>query len=53
MPRDHLLSEEVAEAADKAARERLEAAMKRALWAQQASRSWAALTAVTAPQPSR
>jgi hypothetical protein len=52
MPRDHLDPEELREAADKANRERLEAAMKRALWAQQASRSWAALAA-TAVQPSR
>jgi len=50
MPRDHVRPEEVAEPADKAARERLEAEMKRALWAQRASRSWAALTAAKAPQ---
>ena len=53
MPRDHLRPEELAEPADKAARERLEAEMKRALWAQQASRSWAAFTALTAAQPNR
>jgi hypothetical protein len=52
MPRDSLSPEELAEAADKAARERLAAEMKRALWAQQASRSWAAFAA-TAVQPSR
>jgi hypothetical protein len=53
MPRDHLRPEELAEPADKAARERLEAEMKRALWAQQACRSWASLTALTAAQPNR
>jgi len=53
MPRDHPSPEELAEPADKAARERLEAEMKRALWAQQASRSRAALTALTAAQPNR
>jgi hypothetical protein len=53
MPRDHLPPDDLAEPADKATRERLEAAMKRALWAQQASRSWAALTAEKALQPSR
>jgi len=52
MPRDPLSPEELAEAADKAARERLAAEMKRALWAQQASRSWAAHLAA-AVQPSR
>ena len=50
MPRDPLHPEDLAEAADKAARERLEAELKRALWAQRASRSWAALTAAKAPQ---
>ena len=51
MPRDHLRPEDLPEPADKAARERLEAAMKRAMWAQQASRSWEALTAAKASQP--
>jgi len=51
MPRDHFPPEDLAEAADKAARERLEAQLKRALWAQQAARSWAALTAENVPQP--
>jgi tRNA nucleotidyltransferase/poly(A) polymerase len=51
MPRDHLHPEDLAEPAEKVARERLEAEMKRALWAQQASRSWAALTAAKASQP--
>lgn len=51
MPRDHLRPEDLAESAEKAARDRLEAEMKRALWAQQASRSWAALTASKALQP--
>jgi hypothetical protein len=51
MPRDDLRPEELAEPADKAARERLEAEMKRALWAQRASRSWAALTAANGSQP--
>jgi hypothetical protein len=50
MPRDDLRPEEQAEAADKAARARLEAEMKRALWAQQASRAWAALTAANGSQ---
>lgn len=53
MPRDNLRPEEMMEPADKANRERLEAALKRALWAQQASRSWAALTAAKALQPNR
>jgi len=53
MPLDNLHPDDLAEPAEKAARERLEAAMKRALWAQQASRSWAALTAAKALQPSR
>ena len=48
IPRDDLRPEEPAE---KAARERLEVALKRALWAQRASRSWAALSAVRADQP--
>lgn len=51
MPRDNLHSEDQVEPADKAARERLEAEMKRALWAQQASKSWAALTAAKALHP--
>ncbi len=51
MPRDHLRPEDLAEPADKAARERVEAEMKRALWAQQASKSWAALTSAKALQP--
>lgn len=51
MPRDHLRPDDLAEPAEKAARDRLEAEMKRALWAQQASRSWAALTAAKALQP--
>lgn len=42
MPRDNLRPEDQAEPADKAARERLEAEMQRALWAQRASRAWAA-----------
>jgi len=51
MPRDNLRPEDLAEAADKkAACERVEAELKRALWAQQASRSWAALTAAKPPQ---
>jgi hypothetical protein len=50
MPGDHLRPEEPA---DKAARARLEAEMKRALWAQQAARSWAALAAPPAAQPNR
>lgn len=41
MPRDNLRPEELVEPADKAARERLEAEMQRALWAQRASRTWA------------
>ena len=45
MPRDHLRPEDLAEAADKAACERLEVELQRARWAQRASRSWAALTA--------
>jgi hypothetical protein len=45
MPRDHLRPEDLAEAADEAARERLEVELQRARWAQRASRSWAALTA--------
>ncbi|WP_428686026.1 hypothetical protein [Reyranella sp.] len=53
MPRDHLHPEDQAEPASKAAREQLEAALKRALWAQQASRSWAAHTAAEALQPNR
>jgi hypothetical protein len=53
MPRDHLSPEELAEPAENEARARLEAEMKRALWAQQASRSWAAFAAVTAAQPNR
>ena len=52
MPRDNLRPEDQVEPADKAARERLEAEMKRALWAQQASKSWAALTAAKALHPS-
>jgi hypothetical protein len=48
MPRDNLLPEDTAEPVDTAARQRLEAEMKRALWAQQASRSWAAYTAAEA-----
>lgn len=52
MPRDHFRPEDLAEPTDKAARERVEAEMKRALWAQQASKSWAALTAAKALQPS-
>ena len=51
MPRDHLYPEEQAEPADKAARERLEAEMKRALWAQQASRAWAAFAPARVSQP--
>ncbi len=51
MPRDNLRPEDQVEPADKAARERLEAEMKRALWAQQASKSWAALTAAKALHP--
>ena len=51
MPRDTLRPEDQVEPADKAARERLEAEMKRALWAQQASKSWAALTAAKALHP--
>jgi hypothetical protein len=51
MPRDDLHPEELVEPADKAARERLEAEMKRALWAHQAARSWAALTAEKVSQP--
>ncbi len=51
MPRDELPAEELVEPAAKAARERLEAEMKRALWAQRASRSWAALTAAKDLQP--
>ena len=50
MPRDHLHPEDLAEAADKAARERLAAELKRALWAQQASKSWAALTVAKGSQ---
>jgi hypothetical protein len=50
MPRDDL-PEEPADPTDKAAHERLEAEMKRALWAQRASRSWAALAAAQARQP--
>ena len=53
MPRDNLLPEDTAEPVDTAARQRLEAEMKRALWAQQASRSWAAYTAAEALQPNR
>ena len=53
MPRDHLRPEEMSEPADKVARERLEAELKRALWAQRASRSWAGLAAAGASQPSR
>lgn len=45
MPRDNLRPEDQAELADKAARERLEAEMQRALWAQRASRTWAIYTA--------
>lgn len=51
MPRDNLRPEDLVEPAEKAARERLEAEMKRALWAQQASRSWAAVTAAKDFQP--
>jgi hypothetical protein len=51
MPRDDLRPEDLAEPADKAARDRLDAELKRALWAQQASRSWAALTAAKKLQP--
>lgn len=51
MPRDNLRPEDQAEPADKAARERLEAEMQRALWAQRASKSWAALTAAKALHP--
>ena len=47
----YLPPEEPIEPADNAARQRLEAEMKRALWAQQASQSWAALTAAKALQP--
>lgn len=45
MPRDDLRPEELTEPADKAARERLESEMQRALWAQRASRTWAIHTA--------
>ncbi|WP_425068048.1 hypothetical protein [Reyranella sp.] len=51
MPRDHLRPEDQSEPANEAARERLDAELKRALWAQQASRSWAALTAAKKLQP--
>jgi len=53
MPRDHLRPDDLIDLAEKAARERLDAELKRALWAQQASRSWAALTDAKALQPSR
>jgi len=53
MPRDHLCPEDLAEPADTTARDRLEAELKRALWAQRASRSWADFAAAQAPQPNR
>jgi hypothetical protein len=53
MPRDYLRPADLGEPADKENRDRLEAEIKRALWAQQASKSWAALTAAKALQPSR
>ena len=51
MPRDIIPSEEPIQPADTAARKRLETELKRALWAQQASKSWAALSATKALQP--
>jgi len=53
MPRDHLRPEELAEPAGETARDRLEAQLKRAVWAQRASRSWADFAAAQAPQPNR